>query len=92
MNRFRPNLVVAGCEPYEEDTWRAIRIGETAMQVVKPCDRCVITTTDQLTGDRGKEPLRTLATYRNVDGKVLFGQNLVHQGTGRLSVGDLVRL
>src|SRR3954464_5005869 len=90
MNRFRPNLVVAGCEPYEEDTWRSIRIGELAMQVVKPCDRCVITTTDQVTGERGKEPLRTLATYRNVDGKVLFGQNVVHQGSGRLRLGNAV--
>jgi uncharacterized protein YcbX len=90
MNRFRPNLVVTGCEPYEEDTWRAIRIGETSMQVVKPCDRCVITTTDQVTAERGKEPLRTLATYRNLDGKVLFGQNVVHHGRGRLRVGDAV--
>jgi MOSC domain-containing protein len=88
MNRFRPNLVVAGGEPYEEDTWTSIRIGEAAMQVVKPCDRCVITTTDQATAERGKEPLRTLATYRNVDGKVLFGQNLVHQQPGRLRVGE----
>jgi uncharacterized protein len=92
MNRFRPNLVVAGCEPYEEDGWRSIRIGEIPLEIVKPCDRCVITTTDQITGDRGKEPLRTLATYRNVDGKVLFGQNVVHRGAGTLRVGDRVRL
>lgn len=92
MNRFRPNLVVAGCEPYEEDDWRSIRIGEIPLEIVKPCDRCVITTTDQMTAERGKEPLRTLATYRNVDGKVLFGQNVVHRGRGRLQVGDRVLL
>ena len=92
MNRFRPNLVVTDCEPYAEDSWRSIRIGEIPFQVVKPCDRCVITTTDQLSGDRGKEPLRTLATYRNVDGKVLFGQNVVHRAGGRLRVGDQVFL
>jgi uncharacterized protein len=56
--------------------------------VVKPCDRCVLTTTDQATGERGLEPLRTLATYRRRDGKVYFGQNVVHEGTGRLGVGD----
>jgi uncharacterized protein YcbX len=92
MNRFRPNLVVAGGQPYEEDTWASIRIGEMAMHVVKPCDRCVITTTDQVTAERGKEPLRTLAMYRNVDGKVFFGQNLVHQGRGKLHVGAPVTL
>jgi uncharacterized protein len=91
MNRFRPNLVLAGCRPYEEDSWTLIRIGETDMEVVKPCDRCVITTTDQATAERGKEPLSTLATYRRVDGKVLFGQNVVHRGRGRLRVGDAVR-
>ena len=92
MNRFRPNLVVAGCGPYEEDGWRSIRIGEIALEIVKPCDRCVITTTDQMTAERGKEPLRTLSTYRNVDGKVLFGQNVVHRAGGRLRVGDQVFL
>jgi uncharacterized protein YcbX len=92
MNRFRPNLVVAGCEPYQEDHWAGIAIGGTSFKVVKPCDRCVIPTTDQMTGDRGTEPLRTLATYRTVQGKVLFGQNLVHQGPGELRVGDPVIL
>jgi hypothetical protein len=92
MNRFRPNLVVAGCEPYEEDRWTAIDIGGIPFRVVKPCDRCVVTTTDQMTGNRGKEPLRTLATYRNIDGRVMFGQNLVHLGRGRLRVGDRVHL
>jgi uncharacterized protein len=90
INRFRPNLVVAGCEAYEEDRWSSIQIGGISFEVVKPCDRCVITTTDQMTGERGKEPLRTLAMYRNVDGKVMFGQNLVHRERGNLRVGDRV--
>src|SRR3954470_20091876 len=90
MDRFRPNVVVGGCAPFEEDRWRSIQIGDVPLQVVKPCDRCVITTTDQDTAERGKEPLRTLATYRNVDGKVLFGQNVVHQDRGWLRVGDEV--
>jgi uncharacterized protein YcbX len=90
MNRFRPNLVVSGGEPYQEDTWTKIEIGGIGLRVVKPCGRCLVTTTDQTTGERGKEPLRTLATYRKRDGEVLFGQNVVHEGPGRLRVGDSV--
>jgi uncharacterized protein YcbX len=92
MNRFRPNLVVAGSEPFAEDRWRRIRIGAIAFDVVKPCARCVITTTDQDTGARGREPLRTLATFRQVGGQVHFGQNLLHRGEGRLAVGDGVEV
>jgi MOSC domain-containing protein len=88
MNRFRPNLVIAGGAPFGEDTLGSFRIGGLRFRVVKPCDRCVLTTTDQATAERGLEPLRTLATYRRRDGKVYFGQNVVHEGTGRLSVGD----
>lgn len=90
MNRFRPNLVVAGGEPYAEDGWGRIEIGGIRLQVVKPCDRCLVTTTDQATGERGKEPLSTLATYRKVGGQVMFGQNVVHENTGHLRVGDSV--
>ena len=92
MNRFRPNLVVAGAEPYAEDEWQHIEIGGLPMRVVKSCGRCVVTTTDQATGERGKEPLRTLATYRNRGGEVMFGQNVVHEGPGRLRVGNPVIL
>jgi len=92
MNRFRPNIVVAGCAPYEEDTWKRIQIGSTHFQVVKPCERCAITLVDQSTGIKGQEPLRTLSEYRNVDGKVLFGQNLIHHGDGEVNVGDEVRV
>lgn len=91
MNRFRPNLVVTGSEPFAEDGWRAIRVGELDMEVVKPCARCVMTTTSQERGERdGEEPLRTLATFRRQDGKVMFGQNVVHYGMGRLEVGTPV--
>ncbi len=90
MDRFRPNLVVAGCPPYAEDGWRQIRIGPLAFHVAKPCSRCATTTVDQATGERGREPLATLATYRRVGDKVLFGQNLVHEGTGTLRLGDEV--
>jgi uncharacterized protein YcbX len=87
MNRFRPNLVVSGSEPFAEDEWRELRLGALELTVVKPCARCVTTTTDQETAERGVEPLRTLATFRKRNGQVMFGQNLVHRGTGRLTVG-----
>lgn len=91
MDRFRPNIVVAGAPAFAEDGWRRIRAGEVELALVKPCARCVITTTDQLTGARGEEPLRTLATFRRVrEGKVMFGQNAIHVGTGIVSVGDVV--
>jgi uncharacterized protein YcbX len=93
MARFRPNIVVSGTIPYEEDTWRKIRIGEVVFDIVKPCARCVITTTDQETAIAGKEPLATLATYRrSADGGVIFGQNLVHANTGTISPGDTVEV
>jgi uncharacterized protein YcbX len=87
MNRFRPNLVIAGGEPYAEDRIDTFESGGMAFRVVKPCARCVVTTTDQETAERGVEPLRTLATYRKVGGEAMFGQNVVHHGTGRLAVG-----
>ena len=82
MDRFRPNLVVSGCAPHAEDSWQRIRIGAVTFVVAKPCSRCVITTTDQSTGERAREPLTTLATYRLFDGKVMFGQNLIHERVG----------
>ncbi|MFI9232786.1 MOSC domain-containing protein [Streptomyces rimosus] len=88
MDRFRPNVVVEGTEPWDEDQWERVRIGEVTFRVVKPCGRCVITTTDQRTGHRGKEPLRTLAGHRRFGDQLVFGQNLIPEGTGTLRVGD----
>lgn len=90
MNRFRPNLVVSGCEGFAEDQWRQIQIGSIPFRVVKPCDRCAIPTVDQATGIPAKEPLLTLARYRRQNGKILFGQNLIQDAQGRLQVGDSV--
>ena len=91
MNRFRPNLVVSGCEPFAEDYWQSVRIGNATFQGVKPCQRCIITTIDQTTGISGREPLATLA-YRGVKGGVIFGQNLVHTGAGEVRVGNPVEV
>ncbi len=90
MNRFRPNLVISGCEPYDEDQWKSIQIGDVKFRVVKPCKRCVVITIEQSTAVKGQEPLRTLAKYRRQDSAVMFGQNLIHENQGVISVGDEV--
>ena len=90
MERFRPNIVVAGGTAFQEDHWRDVRIGDVRFMLVKPCARCTITTIDQRSGERGKEPLRTLAGYRSVNNKVLFGMNAVGSLDGAVRVGDAV--
>ncbi|MDX6356690.1 MAG: uncharacterized protein QOF98_3593 [Streptomyces sp.] len=88
MNRFRPNVVIDGTAPWVEDGWYRLRIGEVLFRVAKPCGRCVITTTDQTTGLRGKEPLRSLARHRKFGSSLVFGQNLIPEHSGTLRVGD----
>jgi len=92
MLRFRPNLVVAGCEAFAEDGWRRLRIGAITFRVAKPCSRCIIPTIDPDTGERGREPLQTLMRYRRRDNKVYFGQNLIHDAVGRLETGMAVEV
>jgi uncharacterized protein YcbX len=87
MDRFRPNLVFSGGDPFEEDTWREFTVGTNRFVGVKPCARCVLTTVNQETAERGAEPLRTLATYRKRDNKILFGQNLVSLDAQEISTG-----
>jgi len=90
MRRFRPNLVVAGSEALEEDGWRQIRVGEVEFVMAKPCARCSIPTVDPETGEFGKEPMRTLATYRRRGSEVFFGWNIVPAALATLRVGDPV--
>jgi uncharacterized protein len=92
MTRFRPNVVVEGAPAWAEDAWLGgrLRIGEVTFRAPKPCGRCVVTTTDQESGARGREPLRTLGRHRNVGQKLLFGLNLIPDGTGEIRVGDEV--
>jgi uncharacterized protein YcbX len=98
MNRFRPNLVFDKAEPFAEDNWKKIKIGETFFHLVKPCARCVITTINQETGIPDlKEPLKTLASYRipknSIKKKILFGQNMIADNPGGvLRVGDRVEI
>lgn len=88
MRRFRPNLVFRGGEPYMEDFFAEVRIGEVTFRGPKGCSRCVATTIDPEDGTKSVEPLRTLAKYRRSEGEVYLGMNLLHDGPGSLSVGD----
>ncbi len=91
MKRFRPNIIVTGCEAFAEDKWENISIGGVTMRGIKLCDRCILTTVDPITGKRsGKEPLETLSEYRKWDNNVYFGMNIVHDHLGSLKVGDEV--
>ncbi len=108
MNRFRPNIVISGSEAFAEDAWKRIRVGDATFRVTKPCERCVITTTDQSRGKvAGKEPLKTLASFRMAKDvipdrlselgtnptAVLFGQNLIGDTPGvTIKVGDEVEI
>ena len=90
MSRFRPNVVFSGGLPFIEDTLRKIRIGNVDFQIVKPCARCVLITVDPEAGEKGKEPLKTLSSYRTLNGKVYFGQNMVALQSGKIKVGDSI--
>ena len=88
--RFRPNILLDAVAAHAEDTWREIEINGVRIGLGTPCVRCVMTTIDPLSGDRGTEPLRTLATYRRDDSGVVFGVNAMHSAPGRIRVGDAV--
>ncbi|MFB6847032.1 MOSC domain-containing protein [Streptomyces sp. NPDC056373] len=92
MNRFRPNVVVTGTPAWAEDDWSRLAIGDVPFRVAKTCGRCVVTTTDQDTGERGREPLFSLGRHRRRDGKLVFGQNLVPLSRGTIRVGDPLRI
>jgi uncharacterized protein YcbX len=90
-DRFRPNIVAATQQAHCEDEWAEFVMGEVQASGVKLCSRCVLTTINQADGSKGKEPLRTLSTYRNIGGKVMFGQNVIaHEG--RVRVGDALEV
>jgi len=95
MARFRPNLVLAQTEPFDEDHIEALTVGEVVLRLVKPCTRCQVTTVDQDTGrPTGDEPLVTLSRFRSNPelGGVTFGVNaVVASGAGsRIREGDAV--
>ncbi len=92
MNRFRPNVVAAGAPPWAEDRWRRIRIGSVTFRVVKPCGRCQVTTIDQATAQRGRQPLAMLGRRRRFGQQLVFGQNMIPDGAGSIRVGDPIQV
>ena len=92
MNRFRPNIVVDGCEPFAEDYWKKIRISEMNFRIVKPCSRCVIPSINIETAMREDEPTKTLESYRKRGKKIFFGQNVIANNIGSIEVGMSVEI
>jgi len=90
-NRFRPNIIVSTDEPHVEDSWSEFMMGEVEARGVKLCSRCVMTTVDQSSGVAGREPLRTLAKYRTMKNKIMFGQNVI-ANQGVIRMGDAIRI
>jgi uncharacterized protein YcbX len=92
VDRFRPNIVFTGGEPFQEDQMQYLTINGINFFGVKPCARCPVITIDQESGISGKEPLKTLAAYRKKNNKVYFGQNLIHEGEGTIGIGDRIMI
>jgi uncharacterized protein YcbX len=92
INRFRPNFVFTGGKPFDEDKWKSFSINDIIFYPVKPCSRCVITTINHETAEKSEEPLKTLAGYRTVNNKVMFGQNLLHNKCGSVKIGDELKV
>jgi hypothetical protein len=95
MDRFRPNIVVDDDEPFADDRWAAVEIAGIRYDLVKPCARCIMTTQDQLTGERSAaDPMPAMRKLRmSLDRRVagvLFGWNAVPRSEGRVAVGDTV--
>jgi uncharacterized protein YcbX len=88
INRFRPNIVFTGGIAYQEDVMNSFTINNINFNGVKLCARCIMITIDQVDASMGKEPTKTLASYRAKNNKIYFGQNLVHSGFGTIAVGD----
>ena len=88
--RFRPNIVVKGCEPFEEDTWKKLRIGNIEFDVVKSCSRCVIPSINLETAEKEKSVIRAMVDFRKVVDSIYVGQNLIHNNSGFLKVGQEV--
>jgi uncharacterized protein YcbX len=92
MDRFRPNLVIKGAKPFEEDRWRRLRVGDATLSLVKPCSRCVVPSIDQGTAERDPAINRVLAAYRRRDGVIYFGVNALVPPGVLLQCGDPVEI
>lgn len=92
MARFRPNIVVTGCEAFAEDRWTQLKVGDIYLHIVKPCSRCIIPSIDITNATKGVEPIKTMLAYRKRDNGIFFGQNIISNGQGSLAVGMKVHI
>lgn len=93
MSRFRPNIVVKSDQPWSEDNWTALKIGDANFRTPKPCARCRVITIDQESGEQRIELLGELSRFRKVGQKILFGMNGIWEGgADTINLGDPVRL
>jgi hypothetical protein len=95
MDQFRPNIIVDSLEPFIEETWQRIRIGEVIFEKGPACGRCQLTQRDPITGEsfETQEPLSTLATFHgDEDGEVYFGQFFTPITTGIIRVEDSIEV
>jgi len=91
-NRFRPNIYIETELPHQEDDWEDFRVGnEVTFRSIKPCVRCAVITVDQETGLAGKEPSKTLASYRRDGNEINFGSNVIVLNGGTIAVGDSIK-
>ena len=92
MARFRPNIVVSGCDAFAEDDWKQLKVGDIILRIVKPCSRCIVPSIDIDTAERCKEPTKTLIAYRKRDNKIFFGQNVVADGVVEIETGLIIEV
>ncbi len=92
MRRFRPNIVIAGCDPYAEDRWKAIKINGIVFELVKPCSRCIMPSINPDTAAKEMAVNDALMKTRRRERKTYFGQNALHNGIGTITVGDAVQI
>jgi len=94
MNRFRPNFVFDGAEPFEEDRIDEFYLGNLLFKATRACGRCQVITINQESGEQGAEPLKTLQSFRSNQNKVYFGENtmLLSSHIGKVQVGMELRV
>jgi uncharacterized protein len=92
IDRFRPNIVIDGCNAHAEDDWHQIAIADITIQLAKPCSRCVIPSIDQHSSEKHPTILKALASYRRSENKIYFGQNGLHNKNGVITIGQEIQL
>jgi uncharacterized protein YcbX len=92
IERFRPNIVISGCDAFAEDEWKKIVINGIEFDIVKSCARCIIPTLDLETSEKQTDVMQVMLKYRKQGKEVMVGQNAIHRQTGMLKVGQTVEV